>query len=283
VDPLDSTSRQVDPNVIGEEHYNVTRSVQAVLQRYKELRDIIAILGMDELSPEDKLAVSRAPQDPAFPVAAVPRGRSVHGQPGKFVPLKDTIRGFKAIVNGEYDHLPEQAFYMIGAIEEAVEKAKIAAVIAARLNSDTQSGTHAHDNDAIDVVSAEEAIYSGEAEFVVLPGIAGELGIYPRHTPLITQIKRGTVRIKVPGKPTKKSGVRAGRLPRGAARSRQRPSDTAIRAADLDEAKVLEAKRVAEEACVRAPRSQDIANVEAELSALTAQLQAIQKLRKTRR
>ena len=124
VDPLDSTSRQVDPHVIGEEHYNVTRAVQAVLQRYKELRDIIAILGMDELSPEDKLAVSRARKIQRFLSQPFHVAEVFTGSPGKFVHLKDTIRGFKALVEGEYDHLPEQAFYMIGAIEEAVEKAK---------------------------------------------------------------------------------------------------------------------------------------------------------------
>jgi F-type H+-transporting ATPase subunit beta len=124
VDPLDSTSRQVDPNVIGEEHYETTRAVQAVLQRYKELRDIIAILGMDELSPEDKLIVARARKIQRFLSQPFHVAEVFTGSPGKFVSLKDTIRGFKAIVAGEYDHLPEQAFYMIGAIEEAVEKAK---------------------------------------------------------------------------------------------------------------------------------------------------------------
>jgi F-type H+-transporting ATPase subunit beta len=124
VDPLDSTSRQVDPNVIGEEHYETTRAVQAVLQRYKELRDIIAILGMDELSPEDKLIVSRARKIQRFLSQPFHVAEVFTGSPGKFVPLKDTIRGFKAIVAGEYDHLPEQAFYMVGGIEEAAEKAK---------------------------------------------------------------------------------------------------------------------------------------------------------------
>ncbi len=124
VDPLDSTSRQVDPHVIGEEHYNTTRSVQAVLQRYKELRDIIAILGMDELSPEDKLAVSRARKIQRFLSQPFTVAEVFTGTPGKFVSLKDTIKGFNMIVNGECDHLPEQAFYMVGAIEEAIEKAK---------------------------------------------------------------------------------------------------------------------------------------------------------------
>ena len=124
VDPLDSTSRQVDPNVIGEDHYNTTRLVQATLQRYKELRDIIAILGMDELSPEDKLSVSRARKIQRFLSQPFHVAEVFTGSAGKFVPLKETINGFKMIVNGECDHLPEQAFYMVGPIEEAFEKAK---------------------------------------------------------------------------------------------------------------------------------------------------------------
>ncbi|MDD5298965.1 MAG: F0F1 ATP synthase subunit beta [Gallionella sp.] len=124
VDPLDSTSRQLDPLVVGEEHYNVARGVQATLQRYKELRDIIAILGMDELAPEDKLAVARARKIQRFLSQPFHVAEVFTGSPGKYVTLKDTIKGFKGIINGEYDHLPEQAFYMVGAIEEAVEKAK---------------------------------------------------------------------------------------------------------------------------------------------------------------
>ena len=124
VDPLDSTSRQVDPNTIGEEHYSTTRAVQATLQRYKELRDIIAILGMDELSPEDKLAVSRARKIQRFLSQPFTVAQNFTGTPGKYVSLKDTIKGFKMIVNGECDALPEQAFYMVGGIEEVFEKAK---------------------------------------------------------------------------------------------------------------------------------------------------------------
>ena len=124
VDPLDSTSRQLDPLVVGEEHYNVARGVQATLQRYKELRDIIAILGMDELAPEDKLAVARARKIQRFLSQPFHVAEVFTGSPGKYVALKDTIKGFKGIVEGEYDHLPEQAFYMVGGIEEAVEKAK---------------------------------------------------------------------------------------------------------------------------------------------------------------
>jgi len=124
VDPLDSTSRQLDPLVVGEEHYSVARKVQATLQRYKELRDIIAILGMDELSPEDKLIVARARKIQRFLSQPFHVAEVFTGSPGKYVPLKETIKGFKGIVEGEYDHLPEQAFYMVGGIEEAVEKAK---------------------------------------------------------------------------------------------------------------------------------------------------------------
>ena len=124
VDPLDSTSRQLDPLVVGEEHYSVARAVQSTLQRYKELRDIIAILGMDELAPEDKLAVARARKIQRFLSQPFHVAEVFTGSPGKYVTLKDTIKGFKGIVDGEYDHLPEQAFYMVGGIEEAVEKAK---------------------------------------------------------------------------------------------------------------------------------------------------------------
>ena len=124
VDPLDSTSRQLDPNVVGEEHYNVARGVQQTLQRYKELRDIIAILGMDELSPEDKLSVARARKIQRFLSQPFHVAEVFTGSPGKYVPLSETLRGFKMIVTGECDALPEQAFYMVGGIDEAFEKAK---------------------------------------------------------------------------------------------------------------------------------------------------------------
>ena len=124
VDPLDSTSRQLDPNVIGNEHYDVARKVQGTLQRYKELKDIIAILGMDELSEEDKQVVARARKCERFFSQPFHVAEVFTGSPGKYVSLKETIRGFKMIVEGELDHLPEQAFYMVGGIDEAIEKAK---------------------------------------------------------------------------------------------------------------------------------------------------------------
>jgi len=124
VDPLDSTSRQLDPQVIGQEHYETARAVQNTLQRYKELRDIIAILGMDELAPDDKLVVARARKMQRFLSQPFHVAEVFTGAPGKYVPLKETIRGFKMIASGELDHLPEQAFYMVGTIDEAIEKAK---------------------------------------------------------------------------------------------------------------------------------------------------------------
>jgi F-type H+-transporting ATPase subunit beta len=124
VDPLDSTSRQLDPLIVGQEHYDTARAVQGTLQRYKELRDIIAILGMDELAPDDKLAVARARKIQRFLSQPFHVAEVFTGSPGKYVPLSETIRGFKMITAGECDHLPEQAFYMVGSIDEAFEKAK---------------------------------------------------------------------------------------------------------------------------------------------------------------
>ena len=124
MDPLDSTSRQLDPLVVGEEHYQTARQVQGILQRYKELKDIIAILGMDELSEDDKRTVARARRLQRFLSQPFFVAEVFTGTPGKYVSLKETIRGFKGIVNGDYDHLPEQAFYMVGSIDEVVEKAK---------------------------------------------------------------------------------------------------------------------------------------------------------------
>ncbi len=124
VDPLDSTSRILDPNIIGEEHYEVARGVQAVLQKYKELQDIIAILGMEELSDADKLTVARARKIQRFLSQPFAVAEQFTGQPGKYVPLKETVRGFKEILEGKHDDMPENAFYMVGTIDEAVAKAR---------------------------------------------------------------------------------------------------------------------------------------------------------------
>ncbi|CAM6054217.1 unnamed protein product [Sphagnum tenellum] len=124
VDPLASTSRVLDPQIVGEEHYGVARRIQSVLQRYKELQDIIAILGMDELSEEDKLVVSRARKIQRFLSQPFFVAEAFTGLKGKFVKIEDTIRGFREIADGKYDDLPEQAFYLVGTIEDAIEKAK---------------------------------------------------------------------------------------------------------------------------------------------------------------
>ena len=124
VDPLESTSRILDPQIVGEDHYEVARGVQAILQRYKELQDIIAILGMDELSEEDRVVVNRARRVQKFLSQPFFVAEVFTGSPGKYVPIKETIRGFKEILEGKHDDLPENAFLMVGSIEEAVEKAK---------------------------------------------------------------------------------------------------------------------------------------------------------------
>jgi len=124
VDPLDSTSRILDPKVVGEEHYNVAREVQRVLQKYKDLQDIIAILGMEELSDEDKLVVQRARRMQRFLSQPNFVAEQFTGVPGRYVPIKETVRGFREILEGRHDGLPEQAFYMVGTIDEAVEKAE---------------------------------------------------------------------------------------------------------------------------------------------------------------
>ena len=124
VDPLDSSSRSLDPQVVGEEHYQVARDVQGILQRYKELQDIIAILGMDELGEEDKMIVARARKIQRFLSQPFFVAEQFTGTPGKYIPLEKTVKDFKAICEGKYDHLPEQAFLMVGTIEEAEEKAK---------------------------------------------------------------------------------------------------------------------------------------------------------------
>ena len=131
MDPLDSTSRILDPRIIGDEHYAVARRVQQSLQGYKNLQDIIAILGMDELSEEDKMTVARARKLERFLSQPFHVAEVFTGSPGVFVPLDDTIKGFKGILDGEYDHLPEAAFYMVGSIDEAVEKAERMAAEAA--------------------------------------------------------------------------------------------------------------------------------------------------------
>ena len=254
VDPLDSTSRQLDPNVVGEEHYDTARAVQGTLQRYKELRDIIAILGMDELSPEDKLAVARARKIQRFLSQPFHVAEVFTGSPGKYVPLKETIRGFKMIVDGECDS-PARAGVLHGrhdrrSVREGEEGPK-------------ESPWHTIH---VDVVSAEESIFSGEAKFVALPGEVGELGIYPRHTPLITRIKPGAVRIERADNGEEEFVFVAGGILEVQPGSVTVLADTAIRGKDLDEAKASEAKQAAEEAMKNAKSDIDFAKAQGEFA-----------------
>ena len=233
VDPLDSTSRQLDPLVIGEEHYNTARGVQVILQRYKELQDIIAILGMDELSEEDKLTVQRARKIQRFLSQPFHVAEVFTGSPGKYVALKDTIRGFKAIIAGEYDNLPEQAL-----------------LHGRRHRRSRGEGEDAHlimaNTIHIDIVSAEGEVYTGEATMVFAPATGGEIGIAPRHAPLLTALKPGEVRVQTAAGEELLFWVGGGGI-------EVQPhkvtilADTAARAKDLDEASALAAKQKAEE------------------------------------
>ena len=208
--------------------------MQGTLQRYKELRDIIAILGMDELAPEDKLAVARARKIQRFLSQPFHVAEVFTGSPGKYVPLKETIRGFKMIVDGECDSLPEQAFYMVGTIDEAFEKAK---------KISKRSSMAAWPPSTSTSSPPRSSIFSGEAKFVALPGEMGELGIYPRHTPLITRIKPGAVRIQRADNGEEEFVFVAGGILEVQPGSVTVLADTAIRGKDLDEAKATEAKQ----------------------------------------
>ena len=203
VDPLDSTSRLLDPNVIGQEHYDTARATQAVLQRFKELQDIIAILGMDELSEDDKLIVQRARKIRNFLSQPFSVAQAFTGIDGKYVSLKETIRSFKGIVSGEYDHLPEQAFYMVGGIEEAVEKAK-------RVSKAWPSECHSRQHR-----QRRRRDLHGRRRHGVRAGEGGEIGIAPRHAPLLTTLKPGSVRVQTAD--GERAVLRDGRHPRGAA------------------------------------------------------------------
>jgi F-type H+-transporting ATPase subunit beta len=224
--------------------------------------------GHGRTEPEDKLAVARARKIQRFLSQPFHVAEVFTGSPGKYVPLKETIRGFKMIVAGECDHLPEQAFYMVGTIDEAFEKAKkINKEPTWRPSTSTWS-------------SAEESIFSGEAKFVALPGENGELGILPRHTPLITRIKPGAVRIERADNGEEEFVFVAGGILEVQPGTVTVLADTAIRGHDLDEAKATEAKKLAEEAMKNAKSDIDLAKAQGEFAAMAAQIAAIQKLRK---
>ena len=177
VDPLDSTSRILDPRIIGENHYNVARKVQETLQKYKSLQDIIAILGMDELSEEDKLVVDRARKIQRFLSQPFHVAEVFTGTPGVFVGLQDTIKGFDDLVNGKYDDIPEAAFYMVGTIEEALEKAK-------KMKIDQMSFK-------LEIISPQEKVFDDEIDLCIMPGSEGDFGVLKNHMPFLTTLRLG--------------------------------------------------------------------------------------------
>ena len=195
VDPLASTSRILDPRIIGEEHYNVARQVKQILQRYKDLQDIIAILGIDELSEDDKLTVSRARKIQKFLSQPFFVAQQFTGLEGKYVPIADTIRGFKEIVEGKHDEIPEQDFYMVGTIDEVVENAAEAAggMIEARGRArGSRPGDGASDAaSTADRVSAERSLVNEQVDEVEIPGVEGYFGVLPGHTPLLALLGLG--------------------------------------------------------------------------------------------
>ena len=187
VDPLDSTSRALQPGIVSDEHYRCATRVQEVLQRYRDLQDIIAILGIDELSDEDKLVVARARKIERFLSQPFFVAEQFTGTPGKYVKLEDTIRGFNEILDGKHDDLPEQAFYMVGAIEEAVERAQA--------DARKRCVVAEHPKFSVSLVTPEGAAFEGEAEMIIVPGAAGEIGVLARHAPLVAMLKAGSTRI----------------------------------------------------------------------------------------
>ena len=204
VDPLDSTSRILDPRIVGEEHYRVARGVQKVLQRYKDLQDIIAILGMDELSDEDKVIVQRARKIQRFLSQPFFVAEAFTDQPGRYVKLADTIEGFQQIVDGKHDDLPEQAFYMVGTIEEAVEKAER---MAAKAKGDMPETFQ------LTLLTPERTLLEAEVESIVAPGSEGYLGVLAHHAPLITALIPGKLTVRTAEGETDLRALR--RIPRG--------------------------------------------------------------------
>ena len=185
VDPLDSTSRMLDPRIVGDEHYQVARDVQRVLQTYKSLQDIIAILGMDELSEEDKLTVARARKIQRFLSQPFHVAEVFTGTPGVLVSLEETIKGFKGIVAGDHDDLPESSFYMVGTIDEAVAKARKMAAEASLMPDRVQ----------FELVTPERLLISEAVEMVVVPGTEGNFGVLPGHSLLMSTIRPGMIEV----------------------------------------------------------------------------------------
>jgi ATP synthase F1 epsilon subunit len=263
VDPLDSFSRALQPDVVGQEHYDTATRVQELLQRYRELQDIIAILGMDELSDEDKLVVQRARKVQRFLSQPFFVAEAFTGTPGKYVKLEDTIRGFMEIIAGKHDDLPEGAFYMVGTIDEAMEKGKELAgegegedepqakeeesESETEPEPDPEGGVRTFD---LSVVTPDGAAFEGEAEMVIVPGAAGEIGVLARHAPLVAMLKAGEIRVKA-GNDWQSFAAGPGYFKVQQDRAIALVDD-AVRAEEID---IEEARREAEEARVALERA----------------------------
>ena len=237
VDPLDSNSRMLDPRIVGEEHYKVARRVQEILQRYKGLQDIIAILGMDELSEEDKITVTRARKIERFMSQPFHVAEVFTGSPGVFVDLADTIKGFKGLCDGDYDHLPEAAFYMVGTIEEAVAKAEKLAARGCLTMPDAFK---------FELVSPERLLVSGQVEQVLVPGAEGDMTVLAHHAPLLTTLRPGLLEIGLPGGEQQRFFIRGGFAEVGPA-GLTVLAETAIDLVELDAGRLAQAVKDAEE------------------------------------
>ena len=266
LDPLASTSRILDPQVVGDEHYRVARGVQAVLQRYRDLQDIIAILGVEELSEEDKLTVARARKIQRFLSQPMFVAEPFTGQEGRYVPVRETVRGFAEILEGKHDDLPEQAFYMVGSIEEAREKGRedgCVGPIMAEMK--------------LEIVTGEGLVYTGEVEVLVAPGIEGELGILPHHAPLLTMLQPGEIRIVVEGQ--EEYMVISGGFLEVLANTVTILADTAERADEIDEERAREAVQRAQERLTGQLAAQDLERALASIRRAQARVQVARRRR----
>ena len=224
VDPLASTSRALAPEIVGQEHYEVARGVQKVLQRFKDLQDIIAILGMDELSPEDKQTVFRARKIQRFLSQPFSSAQVFTGREGRQVPVADTVRGFKEILDGKHDEVAEDNFYMKGGIEEISAELR-------RTMADTLK---------LEIVTPDAVVYSEDVQMVTLPAIEGQIGMLPRHVPLLTQMVPGEIIVRKDGQ---ESFLAVGEgLVEVTANQVAIVTDMAVAADNIDEAKVEEAR-----------------------------------------
>jgi F-type H+-transporting ATPase subunit beta len=264
VDPLTSTSRVLDPAIVGQDHYNVALQVQRVLQRYKDLQDVIAILGIEELSEDDKVTVARARKIQRFLSQPMFVAEAYTGRAGRYVPREETVRGFKEILEGKHDALPEQAFFMQGTIDDVVaEAAKMGAAGIMTIK--------------VDIVTAERLVFSEDADIVMVPGVDGELGILPHHAPIMTMIKPGEVLVRK-GAEEYSLAVSGGFL-------EVKPdhitilADAAERADEIDIARAEAAKKRAEENLTNRTAETDNANAEASLRRALARLKVAEKRR----